>query len=351
MPNRSLDKRSTKHNFEVVAFSGVSGVRSALLYGAFGAGNLGDDLLLLSALRRYQRSVCVIGVGKPSFALKLPFLRYDDYTGIVSRLDRSTELVFAGGGQFWSIEHIINMYRLAARAKARGARVIIDSIGAQGAEHAPELVLDLCELSDFVSVRDLQSKTILGSIGVSMERINVSSDLVSRLEMPLRKSSPTDRFVVGITQGDVDFYFSETWRMHVMKIYNDVVAHFGDTVQFRFIPHVRHKTSIKDSCVLAGELIRCLSGNSIVPLVFPKNVERLLSYYRGLDLVIANQRYHSLVIASSMGVPSLNLYRSAASKYFAFGIENDIQSITLDDHSYNISPKLIDFIRAHAATS
>lgn len=315
-----------------------------LLYGAYGAGNLGDDLILEAALQKYQNVHNIACFGTPRVTTSVPITDAEDIDLLSSKIEQNTDLIFAGGGQFWSADHIIQMFRLAVRAKMSGAQVILSALGAQGAELAPGLVKDLCTMADAVSVRDHQSKELLTTVGVNPSLIQVVPDLV--LSLPVApKRNDHEIPVIGIAQGDGNFYFNEKWRRHVLVTYRLLVDALGKDVIFRYIPHVRHFRAVQESCIIAGEEIRVFSNDIIAPFPFPERAVDLLKLYSECDLIIANSRYHAAVIAMMLKIPSITLYSENRSKYKAFADDNKTDAICLADHSHVVAAEIIEKIR------
>jgi polysaccharide pyruvyl transferase WcaK-like protein len=320
--------------------------KRVILWGAYGAGNLGDDLLLEAALRRYDDVALIVGFGPPLVTTDVPLLLQDDFLRTASDwLDADATLVFGGGGLFWSVEHMTAMLRGAFRAKVAGAAIVIDAIGGQGAHMAPGLAAEIFSLSSKASVRDSRSIALLKKAGVDTSRVEVANDLVLSLAPPARtprKSS--SRPVVGVNWGDGRFYLEEPWRKHAMSIFNAVLDEVEADVELRYIPFVKHISSLKDDCIITAEHFRIVSRNRVTVAEFPKTALGLVDAVGECDAIVA-LRLHALVLAKLLGLPALALHASEESKYASFARDHGIQALNVDNHSQLVAPEIVSFIK------
>src|SRR4030067_2772022 len=177
-----------------------------LIIGWFGAGNIGDEAILLAELHamrerisdaefhilsfdpeRTQRPVSglqqvvnIIGVGS-----KHKFLRTDS-RGLWHPLTTVDMVVIGGGGIFQDIYNhspIPFFTLMVVLSKLLSKRVVIHSVGVGPIRTwiGKRLTRAAANLADSVTVRDHESQYILASIGVNKD-VGISSDPAFRVE-------------------------------------------------------------------------------------------------------------------------------------------------------------------------
>jgi Polysaccharide pyruvyl transferase len=300
------------------------------LYGAYGTGNLGDDLLLKGALLEHaNEDIRVVSYGKP-------FINgVDDYINYYSFLDKPSEylkrgdrFIFSGGGLFWSNLHCDEMLKISKEARKLDAHVSIKKIGAQGLDSNPEAIKRIMSLCDIVTVRDQNSIDILKEYGIT-ERATYSHDYVLTLGDYISQNHPkclSNKISVGINHSPTLFYYDDEHRKKTLRIYAHIAKKYKDQVDFVYIPHTRHFSCIEQNDILYGEHFWLASSGLIKPLPFPTSIDGLLSYYARLDGVIG-WRYHLLVLGTLFKAQVVYLGSIEGHKYSAFAKENNIPQI------------------------
>lgn len=300
-----------------------------ILYGAYGAGNLGDDLILKAALERHWKpaeregtSVKVVCYGPP---------RVKDHPPIVLQrvalqapdnlFGADTSLHFCGGGLFWTAEHCDEMLYLAQSQKSAGGSVFVERIGVQGFHCNPESVRRLLELSDRVSVRDKNSADLLIRYQI-YDRAVVEQDFVLDLAVQQRTADvEVGAPIVAINHAPTLFYSDPCHRQKVIRLYTALARACGSAVRFVYLPMVRHYRCIEQNDVLVGEELSVGSGGLIETLPPFETVEHLLEYFPRVSAVVG-WRYHLMVLAQLHHVPACFCGELDEHKYSAFAHEN-----------------------------
>ncbi len=304
------------------------------LYGAYGIGNLGDDLILLGALQDYALdSVRIVCYGKPSINVDVDWISESDFKNRKEFFLKENDLlVFAGGGLFWADVHIYEMLDLARCAKKVGAKVYLQKVGFQGLHLAPDAVKELCNIADAITVRDFDSICLARNWFID-SNITHSPDFVFSLKEYVDKKRKTIqekklevRPKIGINHSNVNFYHVKEHRDRALDLYAQVINNYHEKIDFVYIPQVRHKNVIAQNDILYGEYFWQKTKGAIGTLSFPKNVDDLLNIYCELDAIIA-WRYHSLVLGNVLDIPTLLFADMNRDKYQSFAKENAIPHI------------------------
>lgn len=306
---------------------------TVFLYGAYGTGNLGDDLLLKGAMLEHSDSdIEIVAYGKPFIDDVHNYIKYDSFIADPDFfLKKGDSLVFAGGGLFWAASHCDDMLHVATRAKKIGCDVYIKRIGAQGFNLNPEAVKSLMEKCSDISVRDMHSVQILKDHQIT-DRAYYLPDYVLTLNNYIKKF-PKNRFGkirIGINHSATLFYDDFEHRKKALHVYTHIANLYKDEVDFFYIPHTRHFRCIEQNDILYGEHFWVASGGLIQPIDFPtQSIDELLQIYATMDGVIG-WRYHLLVLGSLFGCNLAFLGSLDGHKYGAFASENNISQINFD---------------------
>lgn len=310
--------------------------RTKLIYGAYGTGNLGDDLLLKAALQ-YHRSLNdgttlrVIAYGSPFLEEDgLDLIHHDDFIAHPENyVSSDSSLHFSGGGLFWAASHCDDMLKAAKQQKSVGGEVHIERIGTQGFHKNAESVKELFLLADSNSVRDKMSADLLSRYNV-YDKANSLCDYVLTLDTSEYKPPALpSRPIVAINHSATTFYGDGEHRRKTLRIYKQLAQNFEGKVDFVYFPHTRHFRCIDQNDIINGEQFWCFSSGLITALPFPSTVEEALRTFSSFSGAIG-WRYHLLVLAKLFGIPSAYLGQKGEHKYGAFAEENRIPIINFD---------------------
>lgn len=306
---------------------------ATILYGAYGTGNLGDDLLLKGALLEHDcQDIKVVAYGKPFIE---GFDDYIDHFDFINHpesfINKGDILAFAGGGLFWAATHCDDMLKVAKYAKSFGCQVFIKRIGAQGFHCNPDAVKELMSLCDSITVRDQNSVEILKSHDIT-EEASYLPDYVLTLSKCIdekRKIPFSGKVKIGINHSATPFYHDISHRKKALHIYSFISEKFKSEVEFYYLPHTRHFKCIDQNDVIYGEHFWNASNGLIKPLDFPETIDDLLGYYSMMDGVVG-WRYHLLVLGTLFDCEVAHLGSLGGHKYGAFARENNIPQIDFD---------------------
>lgn len=305
------------------------------LYGAYGTGNLGDDLLLKSALEQHSGEDCkVISYGRPFMENAPDYIDHFEFIRNPNKyLSPGDTLAFAGGGLFWAASHAEDMANAAAIAKRNGCNVRIERIGAQGVHCNIDAATRLCSTASFISVRDVNSVDLMSRLGVTDRAVYEPDFVLALKDVPKRRV--TERPAIAINHSATPFFSDEGHRRKALHIYSEVSAAFAGEVDFYHIPHTRHFNVMSQNDVVFGEYFWQASKGRIQAIPFPKTVEELLQHYAGMSGVIG-WRYHLQVTATLFGIPRAFLGQVGEHKYGAFAREHKLPMIDFDKPTADI---------------
>jgi len=305
------------------------------IYGAYGTGNLGDDLLLKAALiENINKDVKIISYGKPYIKNIGEYIDHDDFISNPFKfLSSDDELIFGGGGLFWASTHCDDMLKVAKAAKQVGGSVHVSRIGAQGFHCNTEAVRSLMDISDTVTVRDQQSVELLLNHGVT-DKASYLPDYALTLGDYIKKfkdkstsgSHNSGKLSIGINHSATPFYHDIEHRRKALHIYSHIANKFANEVEFYYIPHTRHFRCIDQNDIINGEHFYVASNGLIKPFAFPNDIDELLELYSKMDGVIG-WRYHLLATGKLFNLHLAFLGQPGQHKYGAFASENKIPQI------------------------
>lgn len=312
------------------------------IIGWFGAGNIGDEAILLSELltlrNRFKGTKFYILSFGPERTKKLTdgipevenivgigskyrFLR-SDFRGLISAFRNSDAVIIGGGGIF---QDIYNYYpipfftSMAVLARLFRKQLLLHSVGI--GPICNFISRKLCRIAansaHAISVRDAESKELLQEIGVN-RGIQVSADPVFLLKSMCRDKiemhmdmQRTDKEVprVGVCVQNLLFWSQENKKAlaHTLDILVNqknvriVLLPFGVYQDNWFHQETSEPVDIAASRELAGML-------KSKPPVFTSYTtpEEIMAVIGGLDLMIS-MRLHGIIMGISMGVPVIAL--------------------------------------------
>ena len=312
-----------------------------LIIGWFGAGNIGDEAILLAELHamrerisdaefhilsfdpeRTQRLVSglqqvvkIIGVGS-----KHKFLR-TDFRGLWHSLTTVDMVVIGGGGIF---QDIYNHYPIpfftfmVVLAKLLSKRVVIHSVGVGPIRTwiGKRLTRAAANLADSVTVRDHESQYILASIGVNKD-IGVSADPVFLLEPVksekvkglLASNDLTSGLKIGVCIQDLLSWSNEN-KMALAEALDRTISEMGAKVVFIPFGSYRDGWFSKDSSdtvdLSSARRLAAMMNERAIIIAEELDPQELLSFIGELDIIIS-MRLHGIIMGISQSIPVIGL--------------------------------------------
>lgn len=275
-----------------------------LKIGAFGTGNLGDDLMLQAILKE-EPDANVVAYGPPC----LPYdVRYIPTSEFMARPDRylsmSTSLDFGGGNLFWSSENLADMLVLTQQAKLAGLPVRLRRVGLQGWEINKTYARLLLRLVDNVTVRDTESLDIARQLG--REDCEYVRDYAFEL-LDTDEVSPSTRKApkkVGINFSDTNFTSvdpsNSEFIMHISGIFSELARHFKGELEFHYIPFCNHRFHRIESDLRAGAILWDASDGLIQYAEGIYTTDDLIKEVKSVNALIG-KRFHLQVLGHGLG--------------------------------------------------
>jgi polysaccharide pyruvyl transferase WcaK-like protein len=281
-----------------------------IIYGAYGAGNFGDEATLDALIERFKNIMpeaeILVFSSDPRETRKL--YRVQACRPSLMALIKTDILI---------IEDLDTLFKLLAGFLARmlKKKVVYYAVGAPNLSLPMKLMIPLAMNTRKVYTRDLYSKETLKRYGVRCA-ISVIPDPALQL-IPLEKCKAlqilekegvtTDRFLVGLS---LRYSRSEELNDRVKNI----IVYIADwlikdkNAEIVFIPMCKHKYAKIDKDDLFGEELRQLVNQKehfkiLKGLSSPREVKGIFS----LMNICIGMRLHSAVFAYSVGVPYIGL--------------------------------------------
>ena len=329
-------------------------MKKIILYGAYGAGNLGDDLILRGALTKYQKGpkIKVICYGKPQirdFNFEIVDV-FEFRKNTEEHLKDAALLIFAGGGLFWAVSHIQEMLKIAEKARDMNVPVEIERLGSQGFHSDKVSVKSFLDIPSKISFRDKNSVDLLTRHKIIEEgRAKVEKDFATlnnfeNIGISDKVETNEDVVNVGINHGATLLHGDEVYRRIFFRILNEVIRLVGPKYRFFHIPHTRHYKVLSQNDVIFGEYFWLFTGGRVNSLPFPDSVEDLISYYKGMDCTLS-WRFHMLVTSTFLNIPAACFCQDGEHKYRAFSVENKLPIINMKKSEKEIILSMVRFIK------
>ena len=315
------------------------------LYGYYGFGNVGDDLLLASIMRRLELigrpTDFVVRSLNPVLGLSGAHVEFTCQEQILlrrntARWKRLTDyflaswralagcrvLVFGGGTLFHarggSLANLILILLTVFMARLRGGSVFAIGVGVAGIPVGlPRLLMaGILALTKDFAVRDRTSWENCQGIPAS-GHIRCTADLVFSLPLPL----PPQRLtvapqalagkIIGVTLAASDIgQETEHYPQFFATLRTDLGVLLADGWRVRLLSFQElqgPEVNVSDSKLLAAIGVR---GEGVELIHVASDPEILCRQFEPLDIV-AGMRFHGLVIAALMGKPFVGLGRDS----------------------------------------
>jgi len=296
-------------------------------FGFYGAGNIGDDLMLQGFLQEF------VGASSPRLTCSLPAKwvptqqkRFDciDWLSLSTeeRKEKLTSFdcwIGVGGTPFqatngpWLLNGILSDFEAAP-----GTRKFMIGVGCEKEVlRERSLAQRILNMTDFIWTRDEASRKVLvDDLGADPKKVSLGGDLA---HLSLRKIFPAS--AESQTQQSVGIvYFTNSDETDSRAAIKKFIGNFpSDLKPIFFANDVRkkgfEKTTYKE-LFSTWKRLRGTSPRFFTPDYAAENVEELVSHYRGFSVIMAC-RYHALLTAAWAGCRVVALDRSSKIRFLA----------------------------------
>ena len=327
--------------------------RNIAVFGYYGAGNLGDDVILYAIVKRLSRFIdksrIIVISSQLNADLQFICSRYGveavsfrSLLGFFKVLFSSKVLILGGGGILQPGSTIFSIFLYSLLFKIFGCKVVLLSVGVEFPHSFSPLdkflVRLLVGISDVITVRDLVSRAFLKSLSVS-KPILVFRDLsyliyddLCRFRSNFEFNGSGNPYVILVLKdisSNVMPLRGEHLDVHyLVKVLSDFCNYLIDVkglqVYFLIAQH-----GLKSDLNIVFKVLKGIHNFSMVHLVFygsiPFNI--LLELFKG-SICVVSMRLHPLILASMMNKPVIGL--SYSNKVKTFMYENDLGGFLID---------------------
>lgn len=340
-----------------------------LIAGYYGFGNVGDEAILsaiLTDLRQQRPGLEFIVISSnPTETVAMHRVRSVHWKDIHGLLDAAREcdlILLGGGGIFqdywgtpkdaqltefhWGIAFYSSMGLLAS---LYNKPFIIYSVGigpliTEEGKHWTRLAFDL---ADAATVRDVESRDLLVSLGYPKKQILIKTDPALNLSPKTKAAAdilraegivPKERPMVGVcirnwTEGAK----ADGWKQELATALDQFLA--THNAQIVFIPFQVGEHELENDYTVSLEVISMMQNQELAKVLpeaySPEVVEGLIARCR----VVIGMRLHSLVFAASTGVPSVALVYDPK-------VSNLMRSLGLSEYALDIQTMDVDQLAA-----
>lgn len=300
-----------------------------LIYGAVGYKNIGDEAILSGILKQIKKKAdIVVFSGSPKETSELHKIRA--VRPNLPAIFWADRLILGGGGIFF--DAYAHYFLIAALiAKLFGKTVEVKAVGVTKMTkfRSRFLVPLVLNQVNSISVRDVYSKEILVTMGVTKPikivedpaaSIDAVSDLIAK-QILAAKGMRGGALCIGLAlkfvllpeknnaiPGD-----SEKLIDTMAGIVDWLISQHGATVFF--IPFCKHKRWFENDLLFAHELKKRVSSKDFVVLSEDYTPSKIKGILGQLDFLIG-MRLHSLILASSAGIPAIGIIYDAKIQSF-----------------------------------
>lgn len=303
-----------------------------LKIGAFGTGNLGDDLMLQAILKE-EPDAHVVAYGPPCLPFDVRYIPAQEFIANSARyISMATSLDFGGGNLFWSLENLSDMLVLSQQAKLAGLPVRLNRVGLQGYERNRIYAKMLLQLVDSVSVRDRESIHIARQLGrddCDYVR-DYAFELLGTGAGGLADGRPPKR--VGINFSDVAFTSDDPshadFIRHISGIFSELARQFKGVLEFVYIPFSNHRFHRIESDLRAGAILWDASDGLIQYAERVYTTDDLVEQVRSVDILLG-KRFHMQVLGHGLGKAVIPLVYDTLeqSKFAAMARDNNVETV------------------------
>ncbi|MBK7317613.1 polysaccharide pyruvyl transferase CsaB [Candidatus Villigracilis affinis] len=339
--------------------------KTILVAGYYGFGNVGDEAILsaiLTDLRKQREGLEFIVISSnPEETAASHNVRSVHWKEINALMDAAREcdlIILGGGGIFqdywgtpagthltefhWGISYYSSIGLLASLFD-KPFMIYSVGIGPLLTDEGKRWTRLAFELADAATVRDVESRDLLASLGFPKKQILIKPDPALNLSPKLKAAaeilqaegiSPKERPMVGVcirnwTEGEK----GGAWKQELASALDSFLEKHN--AQIVFIPFQVGEHELENDYTVSVEVISMMQNQErtkVLPQAYsPEVVEGLIARCR----VVIGMRLHSLVFAASVGVPSVALIYDPK-------VKNLMKFLGLSDYALDLQTMNVD---------
>lgn len=299
--------------------------KKILIAGYYGFGNIGDEAILSAILadlreRREELEFIVVS-GNPTYTASNHNVQSVDRKDIDALLNaaKESDLVILGGGglfqDYWGAPKAYSAIGTLAVLYQKPFMLYSVGVGPVFSEEGKQLIHWTFDLANVCTVRDLESRDLLISLGIPKEKVVITSDPVLTLSLDstsaaeILRSHGIDRQTRPLLGVCIRNWGEETsadqWKREVATALDQfIVTH---DVQVLFIPFQIEDHRLENDHSVALDIVSTMKNQDRVcvlsELYTPALTGGLISHCH----LILGMRLHSLIFAANMGIPAVAL--------------------------------------------
>lgn len=331
------------------------------IHGFYGKGNLGDEAILKALLQEFSKFPnikVVVFSSAPGEVSKIHGVRSFSERRKRSLLRRIWEIktsdlfILGGGGLLKDYGNdsssLKEWLRLLQFAKKLNVKTSLCAVGVENIRYdeSMKLIRDALEKVDLITVRDCKSKDVLMDIGVANEVKVVSDPAVLLANINVDKIK--DNLISSKVIICIRHWFSKGFYIEKPEVNENFIRSLSIAADF-LTEHYNKKidfvpfriTSYDDDRIIAKQVVSYMKHKDkthIYPCV--PEVDEFIEMAEQSSLVIG-MRLHSLILATSIGIPVIGLEYMPKVKAYMESIKQSEYSLDLETIT---SKKLINKI-------
>lgn len=327
--------------------------------GYYGFGNTGDEAILstlLSNLRKQRSELSFIVASQDPTATanlhNVRAIRWNDIPSLLEAAQESDLLLLGGGGIFhdyWGAPepfHLTGRHKdisyysgiaLLAALLEKPLAIHAVGVGPLFTHEGKRWTRLAFELADFATVRDVESKNILKSIGIPANKVRVTTDPAFLLEPDLNSAlkifdaegiSTKEPPLLGVSIRSWEDRSSKTnWKQELAYALDCFLERHHAIVVF--VPFQSEERRREDDREAAYDVCSLMSRRKQTRLISKSQAPGVMAGLIAHCRAVIGMRLHSLVFAAITGVPVVGLAYDPK-------VSNFMQSVGLSTYQFNI---------------
>lgn len=331
------------------------------IHGFYGQGNLGDEAILKALLQEFSKFSdikVVVFSSKPkqvSLTHGVSSVHSKGRRSILRRIweIKTSDLFILGGGDLLkdygnNSSSLTGWLRLLRFAKRLNVKTALFAVGVENIRYdkSGKLIKEALDGVDLITVRDCNSKDILRDIGVTNE-IKVVSDPAVLLTN-IHADKIEDNLISSKVIICIRHWFSKGFYIEKPEVNENFIQSLSVMADF-LIEHYNTKidfipfrtTSYDDDRIVAKQVVSYMKHKDKIHIYsYAPEVDEFIEMAKQSSLVIG-MRLHSLILATSIGVPVIGLEYMPKVRAYMESIKQSEYSLDLETIT---SEKLINKI-------